>query len=306
MNDLTLADCIGLADSWILQLTAERKSPETLKSYAAGLRGYLAWCAEQEVEPLVKANLQGWTLSLLGRGQTPSTVTARMLAVRRFTAWLFDEGEIADDPFPKMKPPKIDEEVIEPLSEDELRAMLRACQVPRGTAPKVAFRRRRDEAIIRLMSETGGRASEVTYLGLADVDLLGGTAIIRRGKGGKGRPVPFGPDTARALDRYIRLRRTHRLAGTDRLWLGDRGKGFTYDALYKTLQLRATEAGVEGFHPHRLRHTMAHRWLEAGGSEGGLMAVAGWSTSDMLRRYTKAQAHERAAVEAKRLRLGEL
>ena len=54
--------------------------------------------------------------------------------------------------------------------------------------------------------------------------------------------------------------------------------------------MRAEMAGVAGFHPHRLRHTAAHRWLAKGGSEGGLMAVAGWTRPDMLLRYTKAQA----------------
>jgi integrase len=46
-----------------------------------------------------------------------------------------------------------------------------------------------------------------------DIDLTAGSAVIRRGKGGKGgkgRPVPFGPATGRAIDRYLRLRRSHR------------------------------------------------------------------------------------------------
>jgi integrase/recombinase XerD len=90
------------------------------------------------------------------------------------------------------------------------------------------------------------------------------------------------------------------------LWLGDRGKHFSYDALHKTLGMRAAMAGIQGFHPHRLRHTAAHRWLARGGSEGGLMAVAGWTRPDMLLRYTKAQASARAAEEAQRLNLGEL
>jgi len=112
--------------------------------------------------------------------------------------------------------------------------------------------------------------------------------------------VPFGPQTSRALDRYLRARRGHRLAGTPALWLGDRGKAFSYDALHKTLGERARTAGIEGFRPHRLRHTAAHRWLAAGGSEGGLMAVAGWTRPDMLLRYTRAQASARAAAEAPR------
>ena len=99
---------------------------------------------------------------------------------------------------------------------------------------------------------------------------------------------------------------THRLAASEALWLGDRGKRFSYDALHKTLKERAARPGWTGFHPHRLRHTAAHRWLAAGGSEGGLMAVAGWTRPDMLMRYTKAQASARAAEEARGLNLGEL
>jgi hypothetical protein len=54
---------------------------------------------------------------------------------------------------------------------------------------------------------------------------------------------------------------------------------------------------------HDVRHTAAHRWLAAGGCESGLMAVAGWIRTDMLRRYTRASASERAADEARRLSL---
>ena len=62
----------------------------------------------------------------------------------------------------------------------------------------------------------------------------------------------------------------------------------------------------QGLPPHKLRHTAAHRWLAAGGSESGLMAMAGWTRTDMLVRYTRATAAERAADEAARLNLGDL
>jgi integrase/recombinase XerD len=45
------------------------------------------------------------------------------------------------------------------------------------------------------------------------------------------------------------------LAGTSALWLGDRGRRFSYDALYKTLVRRARLLGLHGFHPGVLRHT---------------------------------------------------
>jgi integrase/recombinase XerD len=104
--------------------------------------------------------------------------------------------------------------------------------------------------------------------------------------GGKGRTVPIGPHAGRALDRYIRAWRSHRLADTEALCLGDRGKEFSYFGLHAALKNRARQAGISGFQPHLLRHTAAHRWLAAGGSEGGLMAVAGWTRPDLQRRTT--------------------
>lgn len=306
MSLVDVPEAEQLSVSWQLALRAQRKSPQTLRTYGEGVRQYLGWCAVNDVEPLTRSSLNLFTASLLDGGAAASTARSRQLGVRRFAAWLAEEGEIPADPFLGIKSPKLDETVIEPLSDDDLRAILKACVPPKGAEPKVAMRHRRDEAMVRLMLETGMRAGEVVALQMDDLDLTAGLVTVRRGKGGKGRVAPFGPEAALAVDRYLRLRRGHRLADRADLWLGDRGKGFSYDALHKTLGERAKAAGIEGFHPHRLRHTAAHRWLAAGGSEGGLMAVAGWTRPDMLMRYTKAQASARAAEEARKLNLGEL
>ncbi|WP_422933602.1 tyrosine-type recombinase/integrase [Sinomonas sp. P47F7] len=293
-------DLAALLPSWELSLKAERKSPSTISNYGTGVRAFIAWCAaEDRPAVLDRPTVNGFVASLLDAGREGTTAVARQLAVRRFSSWLAEEGELPADPLLGLKPPKMDTKVVEPLTEPELKALLKACS---GTE----FIDRRDEAIVRLMLETGTRAGECAAMLVDDVNLASGVAIIRRGKGGKGRPVPFGPQTARAIDRYKRARATHRLASSPALWLGDRGKEFGYSGLWKALGTRAAAAGIVGFHPHRLRHTAAHRWLAAGGSEGGLMSVAGWSRPDMLMRYTKARAAERAAEEARNLNLGDL
>lgn len=292
-------DLAALLPSWQIHLRAERKSPATIESYSRGVRTFLAWSAARGVPAVLdRPTVNGWVADLLEQGAEAATARTRQLAVRRFSAWLAAEGETDTDPLVGLKPPKLDAKVVEPLTDEEIRALLKACA---GTD----LRARRDEALVRLMVETGMRAGEVVALTVDDVDLGAGTAIVRRGKGGKGRPVPFGPVTAQSLDRYMRVRASHPLAGTRRLWLGERGKGLGYDGLHKALGERAAAAGVTRFHPHLLRHTAAHRWLAAGGSEGGLMAVAGWSTSQMLQRYTAAKASSRAAEEARRLGLGD-
>ena len=286
--------------SWELALRSERKSPATIKSYGDGVRAFLRWCDANGHTPALDRDLvKTFVADLLDSGAEPGTAHTRQRAIRRFSAWLEDEGEIDTDPLLGLKPPKLDTKVVDPLSDDELRRLIKAC----GGKD---FRDRRDEALVRLMAETGMRAGEVCSLRIDDVDLSRGLVTVRRGKGGKGRIAPFGPDTARAIDRYIRARRSHRLADTSKLWLGDRGASLGYSGLDKTLKGRAVAAGVGNFHLHLLRNTAATRWLAAGGSEGGLMAVAGWSNRSMLDRYTRATASERAADEARGLGLGEL
>jgi integrase/recombinase XerD len=297
--DTDLAD---LLTSWELHLRAERKSPQTVKSYAEGVRAYIAYCVREDKPVQIdRRQLRGFIDELLTNGAKPATAAARHLAVRRFSSWLTEEGEQDSDPLLGLHSPKLDKPVIEPLSDEELRAMLKACRGP-------DLRDKRDEAILRLMFTTGARAGEVVAMEVADLNLrsVPAAAIIRRGKGGKGRVVPLAIEAAAAIDKYMRARRSHRLKNDPALWLGDRGKRFSYDALHQSLGMRAQRAGVKGFHPHRLRHTAAHRWLTKGGSEGGLMAVAGWTRPDMLMRYTRAQASVRAAEEAQRLNLGEL
>jgi site-specific recombinase XerD len=290
-------DLGALLPSWELALRAERKSPQTIKSYGDAVRAFLRWCDERGHSPALGRELmKRFVADLLDAGAEAATARARQLGVRRFSAWLTEEGEIDDDPLLGLKAPKLDAKVTDSLTDDELRRLLKACGGKE-------FRDRRDEAIVRLMAETGMRAGEVVGLVVDDVDLIRGLATVRRGKG---RLAPFGPQTGRAIDRYLRMRRTHRLADMPALWLGDRGKSLEYYGLHRALKYRAELAGLPKFHPHLMRHTAASRWLAAGGSEGGLMAVAGWSTRDMLDRYTKATAAERAAAEARGLNLGEL
>ena len=90
--------------------------------------------------------MKGFVADLLHGGAEPSTARARQLGVRRFSAWLAEEGEIDDGPLLGLKAPKLDAKVTDSLTEAELRRLIKACG---GTE----FRDRRDEAIVRLMAE---------------------------------------------------------------------------------------------------------------------------------------------------------
>lgn len=116
------------------------------------------------------------------------------------------------------------------LSDTELRALLRACEGQ-------SFIERRDTAIIRTFIDTGGRLSEITNLRLADVDLDDQTLTVL-GKGERTRVLPVGAKTVKAVDRYLRVRRSDAAA----LWIGSKG-AMTPSGITHMLRRRARELG---------------------------------------------------------------
>lgn len=130
-----------------------------------------------------------------------------------------------------------------------------------------------------------------------DVDLTRRIARVTRSKNGRARVASFGPDTARALDRWLRRgRRGHRLAGTPALWLGGTGRTFGYSGLRGAVRRRAARAGLHGVHPHQFRHYAASRALAAGVPAHDVLTQFGWSNAAMLQVYTWDSAQERATA----------
>lgn len=288
-----------LMDSWELNLRAQRKSPNTITSYLSGVRFYISFCEERGIAcDLDKSSVNAYVIDQI---EKTSAITAhtRLAGLKRFSKWLAAEDEIPVDKLASVKPPTLDIREIPELTDDECRALINACKGK-------TFLHRRDEAIVRFMLETMARIGEVVQMKVTDVDVKSGIAWIHKGKGRKERRVPFGPQTASAIDRYLRERRKNPQASSDQLWIGDGTRSLGYPGLHLTLKKRAESAGIKHFHPHMLRHTGAGRWLSADGSEGGLMAVAGWSRRDMIDRYTKATSVKRAIDESRTLNLGDL
>jgi integrase len=84
--------------------------------------------------------------------------------------------------------------------------------------------------------------------------------------------------------------------------LGRKGR-LTQDGLRQMLERRCTDAGIAHIDPHRFRHTFAHEANKRGTHDDALMQVAGWQSPQMLLRYGKSAATERAR-EAHRQHFG--
>lgn len=307
-SDLTTGDLRELAESWGVRLRATGKTRETIRVYLRNLEQYLAFCDRSGRVPLKRSTMDAFIADLLDAGREGSTARGRLTACKQFSKWLVEVDEAEADPFSAVPPPAVDTKVIHPLTDGQIQAMLATCRTPRGATAERVFLDARDEALIRLLFETGLRASELLGLTVDDVHWQEDPPYltVEKSKSRRGRNVPFGPKAAEALSKYVRHRRKLKLASNPAFWLGARQNVLAYAGMYDALARRARAVGIQDVHPHLFRHTAAHRWLKAGGSEGGLMAVAGWSRPEMLHRYTRARAEQRAAEEAQRLNLGDL
>jgi site-specific recombinase XerC len=209
-----------------------------------------------------------------------------------------DEGAIEASPMLRLRPPKAPTKLTPIMRDGDTRKILDTC---RGRD----FIDTRDEAIIRLLSNTGARLSEVAGLRVDDVDLRL-DAVVFHGKGARDRRVRLGPKTARAVSRHLRLRTEVRGSNLSALWLAARGgQPLAANGIKLMLKRRGERAGVVGVHAHRWRHTFAHEWKLAGGDSGDLMLLLGWSSDDMPRHYGASAAAERAQETQLRMGLGE-
>jgi integrase len=106
------------------------------------------------------------------------------------------------------------------------------------------------------------------------------------------------------MSRYVRLRTQHPKSNLPALWLGLRGPLST-GGVAQMIYRRCDQAGIARVHPHALRHSWAHYAKVNGASEGDLMALGGWSSTQMVHRYGKSAAIERAHDTARRIKIGD-
>lgn len=181
----------------ILQLTRRTQNLNTQR-----LKEFAAWCdlAGVTMETLKPTDVTEFLETVRVKphhytGKTLSTYTVHGYAatIKAFLNWAAKEELIALSIPRRLAMPRIETKVIEVYTDEQIKALLRACEKEKDIALEV-----RDRAIISVLLDTGIRANELCSLTLDNVFLNPNEAYLKvYGKGSK----QFG--SVKAEGRYL-------------------------------------------------------------------------------------------------------
>jgi integrase/recombinase XerC len=270
-------------------LTSEKvRSPETVRAYAADLRGFRAYLEQsgatnelQNIDSIDQFHVRGFVASRFGRIKKVST-GRKIAAIRTFFKFLMRERIIGANPAAAIKAPKREKPLPKALSVDEMERFF-----SRNADMTV-----RDRAIFELLYSSGLRVGELVSLHVQDVDLKNGWVRVI-GKGNKERYVPVGSKALEALEHYLPVRtlietKTAALHSKGRLFLNLRGAPLSSRSIRRILKTCLETAGsARDASPHAFRHSFATHMLYGGADLRSIQELLGHSNLSTTQRYTK-------------------
>jgi integrase/recombinase XerC len=289
----------GAIGDFLRHLSVERNaSPMTVKSYREDLSQAAAWFGEQlgdanaPVQRITPRLVRGYLAWLHEQKYAKSTIARRLAGLRSWLRYLCRVGVLKVNPADGLKAPKRERKLPRFMTEAEAAKL---CGTPGQRTPLSS----RDRAVLEVIYSAGLRVSEAVGLNLTDLDLAGGSAVVR-GKGKRERLALLGRPAIAALrdwlkQREVLLAELHR-SDEPAVFLNKLGKRLTTRSVARMLDKHVRAAGIQGHvSPHTLRHSFATHLLNAGAEIRGVQELLGHqnlSTTQIYTHLTTARLNE--------------
>lgn len=200
--------------------------------------------------------------------------------IKSLTYWW--EQELDGDyisPMRKVKAPRLEKKLLEPVDLGDVRKMIDACD------GRFSYR---DKAILHALLDTGCRANEFISMDREDLDIERGLIFVRYGKGGKQRMVIVGKQSRKAIRSYLR----HRKDTCPALWVTDDQNRLTYWGLRQIVRRAAERAGLEEPSLHSFRRAFVVAMLRKRVNIMTIRNLMGHADLRVLERYANQSAVE--------------
>ena len=280
-------------------LVAERAlSPHTILAYRDSLKLLLLFvaklrgksCEELTLEDLSADSVRKFLSDLeSSRHNGVRTRNARLAAIHAFFHYLASvdprfisfSQSILGIPFKRHAHP-----VLDYLEREDVTDVFQ--QVNRNTPAG-----RRDDALLRVLYNTGARAQEVVNINVFDIRFSRPYLVRLHGKGYKERTCPLWPDTMKAIKSYLSDRSTKPTDSTP-LFLNAKGGRLTRFGLRYVIGHRISDTGKKNpslltrkIGPHTWRHTTAMHLLQSGVDLNMIRSWLGHSSIDTTHGYVE-------------------